>query len=717
MAITQGTYEIGTGKDYTKLSDAATDGASLTGDLELVVTENLIETATALFDFALNGHKLTVRGSIAANGDPTAARRISGDMSGLFIVEIHNTGPGTVEFKDLFIKRTLTNYAGGLIDLMIYGAGGAYTLLLHDLLFEATDNGRTTGRSYAIDFFDAVPIVKAWNIKMTNYAYGAYFGENLASGSYLENFDIAGATNGVYGNSKTFKMKNSRVSLCTTCFSGLGAATGKNNRAGDATVANGNWLSGTGNVGSITIANEVDSTDPATANFLKTTKGSGSDGTGAVLEIAENIAGDRGVTRPRKKYPSLPVTFTEVGVLPDYIRIHQTLSYNGDLYNIGGNNAAGSVKKVYKSTNDGATWSEVGTDALPMAIEDHIACVADGKMIIFGGSNGGTLPEQEQSGVYSSTNGSTWTKRGDLPVTLVGHQVIVDGDYVYISGGSTQAVPSRKIYRSLATDLATWAEVGTDAMPGARVCHAYVLHSDGYQYIVGGYSTPGNVLTQHNTVWKSTDHGVNWTSVGTLPNAQSYHMGISIDGHILITGGYDGSGKKTAYISADGATWETYDASWMPYTVHQHTMFYHANYVYMVGGIEGSDRYRNVYRISEVYPLQVKTQCVGSDEVAYKTVTYNSNVADSGRVYQPETYVDGATVTVKDNDRFEPMLKTGYTFTGWNTSADGSGTSRAADSTFSMNTSDVTLYAQWVAAGGTTPKQSLGLSIGIGLGL
>jgi uncharacterized repeat protein (TIGR02543 family) len=41
------------------------------------------------------------------------------------------------------------------------------------------------------------------------------------------------------------------------------------------------------------------------------------------------------------------------------------------------------------------------------------------------------------------------------------------------------------------------------------------------------------------------------------------------------------------------------------------------------------------------------------------------------------------------------LVKTGYTFAGWNSFANGSGTAQATASTFAMGTNNVTLYAQW----------------------
>jgi len=50
------------------------------------------------------------------------------------------------------------------------------------------------------------------------------------------------------------------------------------------------------------------------------------------------------------------------------------------------------------------------------------------------------------------------------------------------------------------------------------------------------------------------------------------------------------------------------------------------------------------------------------------------------------------TVIVADAGNME---RRGYTFIGWNTVANGSGTSRPVGSTFKIGTEDVILYAQW----------------------
>lgn len=82
-------------------------------------------------------------------------------------------------------------------------------------------------------------------------------------------------------------------------------------------------------------------------------------------------------------------------------------------------------------------------------------------------------------------------------------------------------------------------------------------------------------------------------------------------------------------------------------------------------------------------------------------VTYNGNGSMGGSV-PAETnspYMPGVTVTVLGNTG--NLTRTNYTFAGWNTAADGSGTSFSADSSFKIS-SATTLYAKWTFNGPCT---------------
>lgn len=90
------------------------------------------------------------------------------------------------------------------------------------------------------------------------------------------------------------------------------------------------------------------------------------------------------------------------------------------------------------------------------------------------------------------------------------------------------------------------------------------------------------------------------------------------------------------------------------------------------------------------------TPAAGSTTTAQVyTVTYNANDGTVSPLPSTVSYEAGVTVTVAA----EPgsTSKSGCTFTGWNTQADGQGTHYAASgsATFTMPSSTVTLYAEW----------------------
>ena len=88
---------------------------------------------------------------------------------------------------------------------------------------------------------------------------------------------------------------------------------------------------------------------------------------------------------------------------------------------------------------------------------------------------------------------------------------------------------------------------------------------------------------------------------------------------------------------------------------------------------------------------------LGAYEVPnYYNIIYDANGATGGSVPQDDQkYEENALVTVKVNS--DNLVKTGYTFKGWNTQADGKGTAYAVDDTFPMGTDNIILYAEWVA--------------------
>jgi len=73
------------------------------------------------------------------------------------------------------------------------------------------------------------------------------------------------------------------------------------------------------------------------------------------------------------------------------------------------------------------------------------------------------------------------------------------------------------------------------------------------------------------------------------------------------------------------------------------------------------------------------------------TITFNGNGSDGGSMSN-QTIATDASANLTSN----AFTRTGYSFNGWNTALDGSGTSYANGANYSMGTSSVTLYAQWL---------------------
>jgi hypothetical protein len=85
------------------------------------------------------------------------------------------------------------------------------------------------------------------------------------------------------------------------------------------------------------------------------------------------------------------------------------------------------------------------------------------------------------------------------------------------------------------------------------------------------------------------------------------------------------------------------------------------------------------------------------------TVIYNGNTNTSGNVPTDGSspYITGSTVTVLGNSG--SLAKSGYLFSGWDTFADGSGTSYVQGNTFTI-TANTILYAQWIWIPATPPS-------------
>ena len=95
-------------------------------------------------------------------------------------------------------------------------------------------------------------------------------------------------------------------------------------------------------------------------------------------------------------------------------------------------------------------------------------------------------------------------------------------------------------------------------------------------------------------------------------------------------------------------------------------------------------------------------RAVYGDDSAAQTFTLTFNANGGTGTMAAQTFEAGVSQAIAAN----AFTRSGYTFTGWNTNADGSGTSYTDKQSITLS-QDITLYAQWESAGGSGGGSSI----------
>lgn len=151
--------------------------------------------------------------------------------------------------------------------------------------------------------------------------------------------------------------------------------------------------------------------------------------------------------------------------------------------------------------------------------------------------------------------------------------------------------------------------------------------------------------------------------------------------------GFYDAGYSGYYWSSSLGLSESYDA---------HDLFFYSD---------------NWYDGNRCYGFSVRPVCSSNTStVQSNTVTFNAN---GGTGYmQPQTFRQGVSQALSANS----FYRDGYTFSGWNTVANGNGVSYSNRQTITIN-SNITLYAQWTANVGSQGSGQLNGHAYVDLGL
>lgn len=207
-------------------------------------------------------------------------------------------------------------------------------------------------------------------------------------------------------------------------------------------------------------------------------------------------------------------------------------------------------------------------------------------------------------------------------------------------------------------------------------------------------------------LWKNNGS----TGFGVMAGIGTASTGVSVNGATVaevgksyhVVGTYDGTTLKL-YVNGnlEGSTPLTY----VPATFTQPGFSIGSR-----NGATGAD--------SNIQDVAVYTRALTQAEIQAHTgyrLTYSGNGNDGGTVPSASVigYASGDTVTVLGNTG--SLTKTGFTYSGWNTQANGSGTTYQSGDTFAIS-ADTTLYAKWTAPGYAS-WQTLNGATGQGLNL
>jgi PKD repeat protein len=221
----------------------------------------------------------------------------------------------------------------------------------------------------------------------------------------------------------------------------------------------------------------------------------------------------------------------------------------GGSYNLtGGITSDGVTNDTWRSTDYGKTWTLMNASS-GWTARSGLSSVAmpDGSIVLMGGAyslTGGPDVDGLTSDVWRSTNdGLTWTQvsaSSDWGSRQYFSSVAMPDGSIVLMGGFNGAVYLNNTWRSTNNGL-TWSQVNASSGWGIRGSPSSVAMPDGSIVLMGGGD--GELVPEvpmRNDTWRSTDNGTTWTQVnasGGWP-ARNHHSTVGMpDGSILLMGG------------------------------------------------------------------------------------------------------------------------------------------------------------------------------------
>ena len=267
----------------------------------------------------------------------------------------------------------------------------------------------------------------------------------------------------------------------------------------------------------------------------------------------------------------------------------------------------------------------------------------------------------------------TWSKSDDYKIKT---QYEKEGKYViYIYAAKNNCFRLKKDDNS---DYGPSSDQSTTQGYGSYNTNAWKYNGNSGIVRFGADETSGDNPEHYPYVfWGKVDIQIkhNWNNAGSWT---AYDMTTNSDGTYTYEGVYSGSNATNFGIGSDGSTMKYISSATL------------------TGSPAQGDTVRFVYNSSGYKGFGTETQNTGSATITKLcAIKYNANGATSGSVPSAQTrIIYNTSTTVRGNSG--SLAKNGYDFAGWNTRADGAGTTYAAGSgTLRPTAKEIVLYAKW----------------------
>lgn len=335
----------------------------------------------------------------------------------------------------------------------------------------------------------------------------------------------------------------------------------------------------------------------------------------------------------------------------------KTVAFNGYLYLIGGASSSSNPQTTVAYaplSADGSVGSWTTTSSMQTPRLQHAAFAYNGYLYAIGGQTTGSVNTATVEYAKINSNGTVgaWAYASSLNSTwggLSGLNATAYNGYLYVAGGTNSSgVQTEVQYAQTNTDGTLGSWTATTSFTTARKYHG-VVAVNGYLYIIGGFISSGNYLSDVQAAPINSDGTIgSWIYTTPMPATNSDGIFTTYNGYLYVYTGTNSSATLSpstniwyAPLNADGTVgrWEMVaGSSFTTARSHAAGVIYNG-YVYLLSGNSSpylSDiQYSPVTTIERkgVYSRMVSLNVANVSSVVYNGLLPNGNVNIRYRAY------------------------------------------------------------------------------------